>query len=300
MKEFKLMENNSAAEMEAEVLKSWNDINEITEKTIENRNNAPYWVFYDGPATANGHPGLHHMLAKFLKDTFCKYKTMKGYKVLRKIGWDTHGLPVELEIEKKLSISGKKEIEDFGVNKFVLECKNNVFKYVEMWEEMSKKIGYWVDMENPYVTYQNNYIESVWWALKTMWGKDLLYKGHKILPYCSRCGTGLSSHEVAQGYKDVKDNTVVVKFKVKGFNNKYILAWTTTPWTLPSNTALAINRAYTYVEVSVNDEIYILAKDLLKVLGDTEYEIISEFKGDKLEGIDYEQLFSSCRLCNII
>ena len=306
---YKKVESNAhMSQIDKNILDFWVK-NSIVKKNFDRNEDGEYFSFYDGPPTANGKPHIGHVITRVIKDIIPRYKVMKGYKVLRKAGWDTHGLPVELEIEKKLSISGKKEIEDFGVNKFVLECKNNVFKYVEMWEEMSKKIGYWVDMENPYVTYQNNYIESVWWALKTMWGKDLLYKGHKILPYCSRCGTGLSSHEVAQGYKDVKDNTVVVKFKVKGFNNKYILAWTTTPWTLPSNTALAINRAYTYVEVSVNDEIYILAKDLLKVLGDTEYEIISEFKGDKLEGIDYEQLFktrgscflcSSCRLCNII
>ncbi len=292
---YKKVESNAhMSQIDKNILDFWVK-NNIVKKNFDRNEDGEYFSFYDGPPTANGKPHIGHVITRVIKDIIPRYKVMKGYKVLRKAGWDTHGLPVELEIEKKLSISGKKEIEDFGVNKFVLECKNNVFKYVEMWEEMSKKIGYWVDMENPYVTYQNNYIESVWWALKTMWGKDLLYKGHKILPYCSRCGTGLSSHEVAQGYKDVKDNTVVVKFKVKGFNNKYILAWTTTPWTLPSNTALAINRAYTYVEVSVNDEIYILAKDLLKVLGDTEYEIISEFKGDKLEGIDYEQLFTYIR-----
>ena len=287
---YKKVESNAPmSQIDKHILDFW-EKNNIVKKNFDRNEDGEYFSFYDGPPTANGKPHIGHVITRVIKDIIPRYKVMKGYRVLRKAGWDTHGLPVELEIEKKLSISGKKEIEDFGVSKFVSECKNNVFKYVEMWEEMSKKIGYWVDMENPYVTYHNNYIESVWWALKTMWDKDLLYKGHKILPYCSRCGTGLSSHEVAQGYKDVKDNTVVVKFKVQGFDNKYILAWTTTPWTLPSNTALAINRAYTYVEIRVYDEIYILAKELLKILGDVEYEIINEFKGDKLEGIYYDQL----------
>lgn len=234
----------SMNEIDKNILDFW-EKNNIVSKNFGLNEDGEYFSFYDGPPTANGKPHIGHVITRVIKDIIPRYKVMKGYKVLRKAGWDTHGLPVELEIEKKLKISGKKEIEEFGVSKFVNECKDNVFKYVEMWEEMSKKIGYWVDMENPYVTYHNNYIESVWWAFKKMWEKDLLYKGHKILPYCSRCGTGLSSHEVAQGYKDVKDNTVVVKFKVKGFENKYILAWTTTPWTLPSNTALAINKSYT-------------------------------------------------------
>ena len=281
----------SMSEIDKNILDFWGK-NNIVSKNFALNEDGEYFSFYDGPPTANGKPHIGHVITRVIKDIIPRYKVMKGYKVLRKAGWDTHGLPVELEIEKKLKISGKKEIEEFGVSKFVNECKDNVFKYVEMWEEMSKKIGYWVDMENPYVTYHNNYIESVWWAFKKMWEKDLLYKGHKILPYCSRCGTGLSSHEVAQGYKDVKDNTVVVKFKVKGFENKYILAWTTTPWTLPSNTALAINKSYTYVEVKVEDEIFILAKDLIKVLGDIEYEILKEFKGEEILNFEYEQLFS--------
>ena len=281
----------SMSEIDKNILDFW-EKNNIVSKNFALNEDGEYFSFYDGPPTANGKPHIGHVITRVIKDIIPRYKVMKGYKVLRKAGWDTHGLPVELEIEKKLKISGKKEIEEFGVSKFVNECKDNVFKYVEMWEEMSKKIGYWVDMENPYVTYHNNYIESVWWAFKKMWEKDLLYKGHKILPYCSRCGTGLSSHEVAQGYKDVKDNTVVVKFKVKGFENKYILAWTTTPWTLPSNTALAINKSYTYVEIKVEDEIFILAKDLIKVLGDIEYEILKEFKGEEILNFEYEQLFS--------
>ena len=281
----------SMNKIDKDILKFWEE-NQIVKKNFELNKEGEYFSFYDGPPTANGKPHIGHVITRVIKDIIPRYKVMKGYKVLRKAGWDTHGLPVELEIEKKLSISGKKEIEEYGISKFIEECKNNVFTYVEMWEQMSKKIGYWIDMENPYVTYHNDYIESVWWALKQMWEKDLLYKGHKILPYCARCGTGLSSHEVAQGYKDVKDNTVIVKFKVKGCENKYILAWTTTPWTLSSNTALAINKSYDYVEVKVEDEIFILAKDLIKVLGDIDYEIVSEFKGEKLLDLEYEQLYT--------
>ena len=225
-----------------------------------------------------------------MKDLIPRYKVMKGYKVLRKAGWDTHGLPVELEIEKKLGLSGKQDIEKYGVEEFIKECKKSVFTYVNMWEDMSKRVGFWVDMDNPYVTYHNEYIESEWWALKEMWKKGLLYKGHKVVPYCPRCGTGLSSHEVAQGYKDVKESTAFTKFKVKGEENKYILAWTTTPWTLPSNVALAVNRKYDYVEVIVKGENLILAKGLLSVL-DAEYEIVKEFKGEDLLGMEYEQLF---------
>ena len=249
-----------------------------------------YFTFYDGPPTANGKPHIGHILTRVMKDIIPRYKVMKGYKVIRKAGWDTHGLPVELEIEKKLGISGKEQIEEYGVEKFVKECKESVFTYVSMWEKMTEQIGYWVDMENPYVTYHNPYIESVWWALKQMWDKGLLYEGHKVMPYCPRCGTALSSHEVAQGYKDVKDLTAVAKFKVADEDNKYILAWTTTPWTLPSNLALCINKAYTYIEAKVNDEILILAKDLApKVLGE-DFEIVREFQGTELLGTKYEQL----------
>lgn len=244
-----------------------------------------------------------------MKDIIPRYKVMKGYKVIRKAGWDTHGLPVELEIEKKLGISGKEQIEEYGVEKFVKQCKESVFTYVQMWEEMTNKVGYWVDMENPYVTYHNDYIESVWWALKQMWEKGLLYEGHKVMPYCPRCGTALSSHEVAQGYKDVKDLTCIAKFKVIDGQkiageeipeNSYILAWTTTPWTLPSNLALCVNKSYMYAEIKVDVskdeeeskiETYILAKDLISlVLKDKKYEVVKEFKGEDLLGIKYEQL----------
>lgn len=275
--------------MEKEVANLWTARN-VIKKNFDMNQDGEFFTFYDGPPTANGKPHIGHILTRVMKDIIPRYKVMKGYKVIRKAGWDTHGLPVELEIEKKLGISGKPQIEEYGVEKFVKECKESVFTYVSMWEKMTEQIGYWVDMEDPYVTYHNPYIESVWWALKQMWDKKLLYKGHKVMPYCPRCGTGLSSHEVSQGYKDVKDLTAIAKFKVKGENNKYILAWTTTPWTLPSNLALCINKAYTYVEAKVNDEIFVLAKDLVgKVLGEN-YEIVKEFKGEELLGVEYEQL----------
>ena len=275
--------------MEDKVAELWKSRN-VIKKNFDMNQDGEYFTFYDGPPTANGKPHVGHILTRVMKDIIPRYKVMKGYKVIRKAGWDTHGLPVELEIEKKLGISGKEQIEAYGVEKFVKECKESVFTYVSMWEKMTDKIGYWVDMEDPYVTYHNPYIESVWWALKQMWDKGLLYEGHKVMPYCPRCGTALSSHEVAQGYKDVKDLTCIAKFKVVGEENKYILAWTTTPWTLPSNLALCINKAYDYIEAKVGDEIYILAKDLAdKVLGE-EYEIIKEFKGTELLGTKYEQL----------
>jgi isoleucyl-tRNA synthetase len=275
--------------MEKEVADLWKE-NNVIKKNFDMNQDGEYFTFYDGPPTANGRPHVGHILTRVMKDIIPRYKVMKGYKVIRKAGWDTHGLPVELEIEKKLGISGKDQIEDYGVEKFVTECKESVFTYVNMWEKMTEQIGYWVDMEDPYVTYHNPYIESVWWALSQMWNKGLLYKGHKVMPYCPRCGTGLSSHEVSQGYKDVKDLTAIAKFKVVGEENKYILAWTTTPWTLPSNLALCINQSYTYVEAKVNDEILVVAKDLAaKVLGE-DFEIIKEFKGTELLGTKYEQL----------
>ena len=286
----KVDSSRSNVTMERDIAKLWKE-KDVIQKNFDSNKDGEYFTFYDGPPTANGKPHVGHILTRVMKDIIPRYKVMKGYKVLRKAGWDTHGLPVELEIEKKLGISGKEQIEDFGVEKFIKECKDSVFSYVSLWEKMSEQIGYWVDMEDPYVTYHDNYIESEWWALKQLWNKKLLYKGHKVMPYCPRCGTALSSHEVAQGYKDVKDLTATVKFKVVGEENKYILAWTTTPWTLPSNLALCINKAYTYCEAKVGDEVYILAKDLAaKVLGDREYEIIKEFKGEELLGVKYEQL----------
>lgn len=288
----KVDSSRTFVQMEKDIRKLW-DNKDIIQKNFDMNKEGEYFTFYDGPPTANGKPHVGHIITRVMKDLIPRYKVMKGYKVLRKAGWDTHGLPVELEIEKKLGISGKPEIEKYGVEKFIKYCKESVFTYVNMWEDMSKKIGFWVDMDNPYVTYHNDYIESEWWALKKMWDKGLLYKGHKIVPYCPRCGTGLSSHEVAQGYKDVKEATAFVKFKVKGETNRFILAWTTTPWTLPSNVALAVNKKYDYVEVKVHDEFFILAKELLSVLNH-EYEIVKEFKGEELLGMEYEQLFPFC------
>ena len=280
--------------MEQEVAKVWKE-KDIEKKNFAMNEGKRHFSFYDGPPTANGKPHVGHIETRVIKDIIPRYKVMKGYKVIRKAGWDTHGLPVELEIEKKLGISGKEQIEEYGVEKFVKECKESVFTYVKMWEEMTNKVGFWVDMDNPYVTYHNEYIESVWWALKQMWEKGLLYEGHKVMPYCPRCGTALSSHEVAQGYKDVKDLTCIAKFKVVG-EDKYILAWTTTPWTLASNLALCLNKAYDYAEVKTKVdedkyETYILAKDLIEtVLKDKEYEIIKVFKGEELLGTKYERL----------
>ena len=288
---------NGFTGMEKEVEKMWQEKN-IIKKNFDMNKGKRYFTFYDGPPTANGMPHVGHIETRVMKDIIPRYKVMKGYQVIRKAGWDTHGLPVELEIEKKLGISGKEQIEEYGVEKFVKECKNSVFTYVSAWEKMTNQVGFWVDMENPYVTYHNNYIESVWWALKQMWKKGLLYEGHKVMPYCPRCGTALSSHEVAQGYKDVKDLTCIAKFKVID-QDKYILAWTTTPWTLPSNLALCINKAYTYVEVKANIgtdeepkfENYILAKDLVKaVLKEIPFEITKEFSGEELLGTKYERL----------
>ena len=289
---------NGFVGMEKRIAERWKE-KDIIKKNFAMNEGKRYFTFYDGPPTANGKPHVGHIETRVMKDIIPRYKVMKGYKVIRKAGWDTHGLPVELEIEKKLGISGKEQIEEYGVEKFVKQCKESVFTYVSMWEEMTNKVGYWVDMDNPYVTYHNDYIESVWWALKQMWEKGLLYEGHKVMPYCPRCGTALSSHEVAQGYKDVKDLTCIAKFKVIGKENTYILAWTTTPWTLPSNLALCVNKSYEYVEVKANVgtedepvyENYILAKDLLEsVLRETPYEIIRSFKGTELLGTKYEQL----------
>ncbi|MGH4117822.1 isoleucine--tRNA ligase [Clostridium sp.] len=280
--------SKSFMDMEKDILKLWKE-KDIIQKNFDLNEGEENFTFYDGPPTANGKPHIGHVLTRVMKDIIPRYKVMKGYKVPRKAGWDTHGLPVELEIEKKLGISGKPGIEAYGVEKFVTECKDSVFSYVSMWREMSERVGYWIDMDNPYVTYHNDYIESVWWALKQMWDKNLLYKGHKIMPYCPRCGTSLSSHEVAQGYKDVKEASAYVKYKVKD-EEKYILVWTTTPWTLPSNVALAVNQKYDYVEVIHDGENLILSKALLSKL-EGEYEVVREFKGKELLGVEYEQMF---------
>ena len=274
---------------EQEVLDFWN-ANNVFEQSIKNNEGHEEFTFYDGPPTANGKPHIGHVLTRVMKDIIPRYQTMKGKHVLRKAGWDTHGLPVELEIEKKLGLDGKQDIEKYGIEPFIKECKQSVWKYTDEWKKMSDRLGYWVDMEHPYVTYDDNYIESVWWALKTIAEKGLLYKGYKIVPYCPRCGTALSSHEVAQGYKDVKEKSVYVKFKIKGKDNAYFLVWTTTPWTLPSNVALCMNAEYDYVEIKVGDETYVLAEALVPTLFE-DYEIISRKKGKDYEYTEYEPMF---------
>lgn len=286
----KMDPKRSFTEMEASVREFWNE-NNIIEKNLAMNQGKETFTFYDGPPTANGKPHVGHVLTRVIKDIIPRYKNMRGYYVPRKAGWDTHGLPVELEVEKALGISGKEQIEEYGVENFIKMCKESVFRYTSMWKEMSEAIGFWVDMDNPYVTYQNNYIESEWWALKEMFDKKLLYKGFKVMPYCPRCGTGLSSHEVGQGYKDVTDLSVVAKFKVKGEEQTYFLAWTTTPWTLPSNVALSVNRNYDYAKVKVGEDTFILAEALVhKVLGEVDHEHLATFKGAELEGMEYEQL----------
>lgn len=281
---------------ELEVLKFWKEHN-VFEESIKARDGGPVFTFYDGPPTANGKPHIGHILTRTMKDIMPRYKTMKGYKVLRKAGWDTHGLPVELEVEKLLGISGKPQIEEYGIEPFIEKCKESVWKYQSEWEKMSDRVGYWVDMEHPYVTYDNNYIESVWWSLRQIWDKDLIYKGHKIVPYCPRCGTSLSSHEVAQGYKDIKDQTATCKFKVKGEDNTYLLAWTTTPWTLPSNVGLCVNPEHTYVKATLEGTTYILAEALVEsVLGTEGVEIVAKFAGKELVGTEYEPLFTCAKV----
>ena len=281
---------------ELEVLKFWKEHN-VFEESIKAREGGPVFTFYDGPPTANGKPHIGHILTRTMKDIMPRYKTMKGYKVLRKAGWDTHGLPVELEVEKLLGISGKPQIEEYGIEPFIEKCKESVWKYQSEWEKMSDRVGYWVDMEHPYVTYDNNYIESVWWSLRQIWDKDLIYKGHKIVPYCPRCGTSLSSHEVAQGYKDIKDQTATCKFKVKGEDNTYLLAWTTTPWTLPSNVGLCVNPEHTYVKATLEGTTYILAEALVEsVLGTEGVEIVAKFAGKELTGMEYEPLFTCAKV----
>ncbi len=283
-------------ERELAIKQFWNE-NKIFQKSIDNRDGSPVFTFYDGPPTANGKPHIGHIITRAIKDIIPRYKTMKGFKVLRKAGWDTHGLPVELEIEKSLGLSGKPDIEKYGILPFIQKCKESVWKYETEWREMSERVGFWADMDNPYVTYHNSYIESVWWAIKKIWDKDLLYKGHKIVPYCPRCGTALSSHEVAQGYKDVKENSVFVKFKRKDVE-EYFLVWTTTPWTLPSNVALAVNAHEDYVKVSFAEckehppVTLIMAEALLnEVLGDNNYQVLERMKGQDLEYVEYEPLF---------
>ena len=291
--------NLNFVDREKQVEKFWKE-NHIFEKSMEDRKDDPTYMFYDGPPTANGKPHIGHVLTRVIKDMIPRYRTMKGYMVPRKAGWDTHGLPVELEVEKKLGLDGKEQIEEYGMEPFIKQCKESVWKYKGMWEDFSSTVGFWADMEHPYVTYYDDYIESEWWALKEIWNKKLLYKGFKIVPYCPRCGTPLSAQEVSQGYKTVKERSAVVRFKVVG-EDAYFLAWTTTPWTLPSNVALCVNPDETYCKVKAADGYtYYMAEALLdKVLGklakeegEKAYEVLETYKGTDLEYKAYEPLFA--------
>lgn len=285
-----LKEGFSFPKIEAEVLEFWRK-NKVFEKTLELGAGRPEFVFYEGPPTANGKPGIHHVISRTIKDLVCRYKTMQGYRVERKAGWDTHGLPVELEVEKELGLNSKAKIEEYGIEKFNAKCRESVFRYKKEWDELTERIGYWLDLENPYVTFKNEYIESVWWILSQFFKKGLIYRGFKVVPYCPRCGTGLSSHEVAQGYEEVTETSIYVKFRLKEKKDTFILSWTTTPWTLPGNVALAVGESIDYVKVKQGSEFYWLAEARLGIL-DGEYEIVERKKGKELAGLAYEPLFA--------
>ncbi|MBZ9578697.1 class I tRNA ligase family protein, partial [Patescibacteria group bacterium] len=282
--------------LEKKILKFWKR-NKIFEKSISQRKKAKNFVFYDGPITVNARPGIHHVLARIFKDIVPRFKTMQGFRVERKNGWDTHGLPVELEVEKELGFKTKKDIEKYGIAKFNRACKKNVQKYIPLFKDFTEKVGYWVDMENSYITYENNYIETVWWIIKQIYRKGLLYKDYKVVPYCPRCGTSLSSHEVAQGYKRIREPAIYVKFKIQNskFKNTYLLVWTTTPWTLPGNVAIAINPNFVYSKIKIDGQFLILAKKRIEDLG-LKGEVVKDFKGENLLGIEYQPLFDFIRL----
>ncbi len=294
----KVSANRNFVEAEHQVEKFWAD-HQIFEKSVKEREGSPMYMFYDGPPTANGKPHIGHVLTRVIKDMIPRYRTMKGFEVPRKAGWDTHGLPVELEVEKAIGIDGKDQIEAYGIEPFIAKCKESVWKYKGMWEDFSGTVGFWADMEHPYVTYYDDFIESEWWALKTIWDKGLLYKGFKVVPYCPRCGTPLSSHEVAQGYKSVKERSAVVRFKCVG-EDAYFLAWTTTPWTLPSNVALCVNPDETYAKVKAADGYtYYMAEALLDTVlgvlakdGQPAYEVLETMTGKDLEYREYEPLYA--------
>ncbi len=286
---FEKLEQGTTNEVETRYSQKWDEM-DILEKTIENRKGHDDFVFYDGPATANGMPGIHHMLAKLLKDTVCKYKAMQGYRVLRKVGWDTHGLPVEVQVEKELGFSGKSDIEKYGIKEFNQKCRESVWSNEKSFSKFTREMGQFIDLKHPYVTYDNNYIETEWWILKKMFDEGYIYEGLKIVPWCPRCGTGLASHEVAQGYKEISVNTVFVPFKAKDQDNTYYLVWTTTPWTLLANSALCVNPEEDYVKCLSKGYNFILAEKLAdKVLGEG-YEVVERYKGRDLEGREYEQL----------
>ncbi len=283
--------------IEKKILDFWKK-KKIFQKSLEKTKNNTRFVFYEGPPTANGKPGIHHLLARAFKDIICRYKTMKGFYVERKAGWDTHGLPVEIEVEKKIDTKSKKDIEKYGIDKFNKKCEKSVWLYKKEWEEFTRRIGFWLDLNNPYITYEDNYIETVWWVLKQIWERGLLYKDYKVVPYCPRCGTSLSSHEVSQGYEKIKENSIYVKFKLKDKDKTFFLGWTTTPWTLPGNVALSVNPKFNYVKVKTGEEYLILAEKRLKILKEEEYKVIEKFKGDKLQGIEYEPLFPEANIQN--
>ncbi|OGI77439.1 hypothetical protein A3C57_00725 [Candidatus Nomurabacteria bacterium RIFCSPHIGHO2_02_FULL_33_12] len=287
MKEEKI--SKSINEHELEIMSFWKD-NKIFEKSLEKDSPNGEFVFYDGPPTANGRPGIHHLEARAFKDAIPRYKTMQGYHVGRKGGWDTHGLPVELQVEKELGFVNKKQIEEYGIGNFNNECKKSVWTYIDEWQKFTDRVGYWIDQDNPYITYESNYIESLWNIVAEVDKKNLLYKDYRIVPWCSRCGTALSSHELAQGYKDVKDLSITAKFKILGQENTYLLAWTTTPWTLPGNVALAVNVDLSYVKIKKDADFLILGKDRLSIV-DGEYEIVEEYIGKDLIGLSYEPLY---------
>ena len=291
MKDFKELDKRCVHEVEMSILEEWKK-QDILNKTIENRSGKSDWVFHDGPATANGMPGLHHMVSKFLKDSFCKYQTMKGHRVLRKIGWDTHGLPVEVNVEKKLGFSGKNDIEKYGIKEFNELCRETVWENEEAFRKLTDEMGQFIDLDNRYITYDNNYIETEWWILKKFFDEGLFYEGVKIMPWCPRCGTGLASHEVAQGYKEIDANTVTVTFKKKD-EDVYFLVWTTTPWTLISNVGLCVNPNEDYVLVESMGYKFILAKALATANLGEDYTVLETMKGKDLEFTEYEQLIPS-------
>lgn len=288
MSRFEDLSDLPVHENEKRIADYWDEIS-LLEKSISTREGNKRFIFYEGPPTANGRPGIHHVISRALKDAVCRYKTMQGYQVKRKAGWDTHGLPVEIEVEKQLNISSKREIEEYGIAEFNEKCRESVFKYESLWREMTKSMGYLIDMDNPYITLDNDYIETLWWILDKFYKEGLIYEGHKILPYCTRCGTGLASHEVAQGYEEIKSVTVYVKFKRKD-KDEYFLVWTTTPWTLAANVALTVNPEMTYVKVKNNGEILYIEKSLAGKVLEGDYEVLEEIKGKDLEWIEYEPI----------
>jgi len=290
-----IKEDFNYPQMEKRILSFWKE-NKIFEKSIQKRRDAPKFVFYEGPPTANGKPGVHHVISRTIKDLICRYKTMRGYRVDRKAGWDTHGLPVEIEVEKELGLKTKEDVEKYGIANFNAKCRESVFRYLKDWDELTERIGYWLDLKDAYITYTNEYIESVWWILSEYHKKGLIYKGHKIVPYCPRCGTTLSSHEVAQGYEETEDPSVYVKMRLEESNDTYFLVWTTTPWTLISNVALAIHPDVDYVKIEHKGEKLILAKPLLDKAVRGEYKILEEFKGKTLEKTRYIPLFEYAKL----